>query len=130
MIKQIQVPLIATALTVAFGAQNPVSAQSQDAAELGKQLNNPISSLVSVPFQLDYDNNIGVDDKADSWNLKIEPVIPFRLTDDWNLISRTILPVIWQDDIFSGAGTQEGNLCIGTNQYSSPGRRLGAILLT
>jgi hypothetical protein len=78
-----------------------------DAAALAKQLSNPISSLISVPFQLNYDTGIGQTD-ADRWLLNIQPVIPFDLSEDWNLISRTILPVIDAESPVSGGKDVSG----------------------
>jgi hypothetical protein len=69
-----------------------VLAQSSD-ADLAKQLANPISSLISVPFQSNYDCCFGPKD-ASRYLLNIQPVIPISLNPDWNLITRTILPVI------------------------------------
>jgi hypothetical protein len=65
----------------------------ENSLEIAKQAQNPIASLISVPFQ----NNatFGVGEKSDVQDsLLIEPVVPFRLTSDWNLITRTIVPVI------------------------------------
>jgi hypothetical protein len=76
--------------------------------DLAKKLSNPVASLISIPFQLNYDADIGTDDDGSRYLLNIQPVIPFSLNDDWNVISRTILPVISQDDIFTGAGSQTG----------------------
>ena len=83
-----------------------VPAFSQEASEenLAMQLSNPVAALISVPMQLNYDENIGPLDRGDRWLLNVQPVIPFELNDDWNLISRTILPIVDQSDIFPGAG--------------------------
>ena len=74
-------------------AQEPPAAEVDQAAELAKKLANPVASLVSVPFQANYDFGIGVND-VERFTLNFQPVMPFSISDDWNLIVRTILPVI------------------------------------
>ncbi len=71
-------------------------------------LANPIAALISVPFQFNYDSDIGPADDGERATLNIQPVIPITLNEDWNVISRTIVPITWQDDIFPGAGDQFG----------------------
>jgi hypothetical protein len=85
---------------------SPLHAQDSS-ADLAKKLSNPIASLISVPFQLNYDQGYGPLD-GDKTTLNIQPVIPISLNEDWNLISRTILPVTYQDDIAGPSGSQFG----------------------
>jgi hypothetical protein len=58
--------------------------------------------LISVPFQLNFDRDIGPVEDGTRWQLNFQPVVPMSLNVDWNVISRTILPVIEQEDIASG----------------------------
>lgn len=70
-------------------------------ADLARKLANPVADLISVPIQSNYDFGIGPGD-CTRWTTNIQPVIPFGVTDDWNVISRTILPVIDQQGIAPG----------------------------
>ncbi len=91
-----------------------------DKAALAKQLSNPVASLISVPIQVNYDENIGPGEKGERWTTNIQPVAPFSLNEDWNLISRTILPVISQQDVVPGAGSQDGIGDIVQSAFFSP----------
>ena len=82
-------------------------APAEDAQALAKKLANPISSLISVPFQNNFDFGMGPDKDGFRYTMNFQPVIPVALNKDWNLISRTIVPVIAQDDVV-GASTQFG----------------------
>jgi len=61
--------------------------------ELARAAQNPVASMVSVPFQYNANLNLGPDERTQHV-LNIQPVVPFSLNSDWNLITRTIVPVI------------------------------------
>jgi hypothetical protein len=78
-------------------------AGGDDSTELAKKLSNPVASLISVPFQFNYDEGFGPKD-AYEVVLNVQPVIPISISNDWNLIIRTIVPVVYQDGIDSRFG--------------------------
>ena len=78
-------------------------ATETDGAELAKKLNNPISDLFSVPFQFNWENGIGTPDQT-RYILNIQPVMPFKLDDDVNMIVRIIAPIVSQPPIAGGVG--------------------------
>jgi hypothetical protein len=80
----------------------------QDAAELAKKLSNPISSLISVPFQNNTDYGMG-DLKGSRNTLNIQPVVPFSFNSKLNLITRLIMPIISQYNI-TGEGEKQSGL--------------------
>jgi hypothetical protein len=69
--------------------------------DLAKASQNPVSSLISVPFENNYNVDAGPHDKVQNV-MNIKPVIPVSLNKDWNLINRVILPVISQPRGFEG----------------------------
>jgi hypothetical protein len=88
-------------------AQHASNAKAkQDQQELSKRLANPISSLISVPIQFNYEDGIGLD--GYSSKVTFQPVIPFVLNEGLTLVSRTITSIAYQDDIFPNAGNQFG----------------------
>jgi hypothetical protein len=82
--------------------------EADKAAELAKKLANPVAALISVPIQYNYDTDYGVNDDGSKQFINVQPVIPISISEKWNLISRTILPLIDQQDIPSG--TDESGL--------------------
>lgn len=89
------IPFIVTAALVA-----PLTAQ--DDADLAQQLTNPLADLISMPVQGNMDFGLGPGGGQRMFT-NIQPVIPFNLNENWNLISRTVLPVVDQNGIdFAG----------------------------
>jgi hypothetical protein len=93
---------------------------SADATVLAKKLANPIASLISVPLQ--YNNDTGYGPAGDGVvdRLNIQPVIPVSLDEQWNLIARTIIPVVAQNDIPSSGQGDSGLGDIVASQFFSP----------
>jgi len=97
----------------------PHAIADDSTANIAKQLNNPVAALISVPFQWNYDQDMGPADDGDRQLLNIQPVIPVTLNDDWNIISRTILPLIKQDNVAPDSD-QEGTGDITQSFFFSP----------
>ena len=89
-------------------------------ADLAQDLTNPIANLVTIPIQANYDQDIGLADRGSKLAVNIQPVIPFDVNEDWNLITRTIAPIVYQDDIFPGEGSQFGLGDINLTMFFSP----------
>ncbi|HET6940680.1 MAG TPA: hypothetical protein VFH89_00820, partial [Sphingomicrobium sp.] len=87
-----------TSTAYAQDEQAPPSVAPSAPDDLSKQLNNPVSSLISVPFQENIDFSVGPDEGTRSV-LNVQPVVPFAISKEWNLIVRTIMPVTYQDDV-------------------------------
>ncbi len=106
--------------------------QDDQAAELTKKLANPISSLISVPLQYNYDDGYGADGDGSVGRLNIQPVVPVSISEDWNLITRTIIPLVDQEDVpvegasDSGLGDVNASLFFSPKQPTARGLIWGA----
>ena len=94
---------------------------SDESTELAKKSQNPVADMISIPFQ----NNVffGAGQKhAPIYNMNIQPVIPFKLNEDWNLITRTVIPFISQPSQFNGMDSSTGFGDINPTFYFSPSK--------
>ena len=119
LLSLVMVPVLFSLALSAQAEDMPDAKQGSD-ADLAQELSNPIADLITIPVQMNYDRGIGPQD--DGWKLQtnIRPVIPFQLNDSWNLITRTIIPVIYQDDIVPGSGSDFGLGDINMSLFFSP----------
>jgi len=97
-------------------------------AELAKKLNNPVASLISVPIQNNWDFGIGPEN-AMKYTANIQPVIPITLNKDWNLILRTILPVIYAESPVKGGADHSGLGDVTQSFFLSPKAPVGGWIL-
>jgi hypothetical protein len=108
------------ALSIAACCLAPTLVHAQEGdAELAKKLSNPVSNLISVPFQQNYDCCYGPEDGG-RYTLNIQPVIPFSLNQDWNLIVRTIVPVVKKEHAYPGDDTAFGFSDVTQSFFFSP----------
>jgi hypothetical protein len=112
--------LLAQSPTPSPTAEPSATGGPASAEELAKKLSNPIASLISVPFQSNFDFNAGQDNDRFKYTLNIQPVIPLSLSADWNLIARIIQPVIYQDELFPGLGSTFGLGDLNPSFFFSP----------
>jgi hypothetical protein len=114
--------------TTALFAQEAADDEKTKAGELAKKLQNPIASLISVPIQNNWDFSIGPAD-AIRYTANIQPVIPFSLTEDWNLITRTIVPVIYAESPVKGDDDEAGLGDIVQSFFFSPKEPVGGWIM-
>jgi len=99
--------LALTATTLAAQSAATTDDDKAAAAELAKKLQNPVASLIQVPIQNNFDFGAGPAGDGFQYKVNVQPVVPISLNEDWNLISRTIVPIVYQENIF-GVSSQSG----------------------
>jgi hypothetical protein len=108
--RSISIALLASCASAAAPAFAELSAE-----ELAKIAQNPVGNLISIPFQNNTNLNYG-SEKGTQNILNIQPVIPFEVSKDWNIITRTIVPIIWLPALGPDQGAVSG---LGDMQFSA-----------
>ncbi len=99
----------------------PTAGRAQEDVNLAQLTQNPVADLISVPFQNNTNFGLGPNDRTQNV-LNIQPVVPLGLSANWNLITRTIVPVIVQPDLASESGSTTGLGDILFSAFLSPGQ--------
>lgn len=123
---RVQGTFLALLVAVSALCAAALPAWAQETPEIAKQAQNPIASLISVPFENDFNPETGIN-KEDSYVLEMKPVVPFNLSHDWNLITRTIIPVIQVPDLAPGVDGTTGVGDVQLSLFLSPARA-GAVI--
>lgn len=97
------------------------TAGADEVEDLAKQAQNPVSNLINLPFQNNTNFNVGPGDDVQNV-LNIQPVVPFSVNENWNLITRTIVPLIYQPEVIPGYGSEFGLGDINATFFMSPAK--------
>ncbi len=97
-----------------------------DMASLAKASQNPVSTLISVPFENNLTFNNGTEDSVVD-TLNIKPVVPMSFGKNWNLINRVIIPAVYQEERFPEEGNRFGLGDITYQGFISP-KKVGKII--
>jgi len=116
------------ALVSALLFSTSVSAEGESETELAMETQNPVSDLISVPFQNNTSYKFGPRQRTLNV-LNIQPVLPFELNEDWNFITRTIFPIISSPSLMPGQDRKTGVGDIQLSTFLSPVKPVGEWLL-
>lgn len=128
-----QVMTLQAAPTTEATTQPETTAAETERAEksdaLLKAAQNPVANLISVPFQNNFNLGAGSDghDNECIYVLNFQPVIPFELSDEWNLITRTIVPIINQPALGPDMESAFGLGDVNPTLFFSPAKANGLI---
>jgi hypothetical protein len=99
--------------------KGPAEADATSNEALAKAAQNPVAKMISVPLQNNFNFGVGPNDVT-QWVLNVQPVIPVTLNEDWNLITRTIIPIVNQPSPAPGVSSAFGLGNINPTGFLSP----------
>jgi hypothetical protein len=112
----------AAGATAPEGAKPPAEApEAPGESDLAKKTQNPVASLISVPFQSNFNFGVGPDNGV-QYVGNFQPVIPISLSENWNMINRPIVPVLYQPRASAAQGSEWGLGDIQYQAYFSPAK--------
>jgi hypothetical protein len=112
-----------------FGASHALAqpADSDSSSDVAKQLQNPVGNLTSIPFQSNTNFNAGPHGGVQNV-LNIQPVVPFHLNADWNIIERAILPLVWSPSLLPAPSTPFGAAPANFSTFFSPAKPVNGLV--
>jgi len=102
-------------------ADSAARSKSEEQEALAKAAQNPVASMISVPLQNNFNFGIGPNNVT-QWVLNVQPVIPISISEDWKLITRTIVPIINQPSPAPGVPSAFGLGDINPTIFLSPAK--------
>jgi hypothetical protein len=112
---------VVLALSPLLYAVHEARAADESEMELAKKRQNPVDDLITVASQSNFSFNAGTKQET-VYVLNAQPVIPIKLTPDWNLITRTIMPIINQPSLFPHGESAFGMRDINPTLFFSPSK--------
>ncbi len=106
----------AALVIAALMLQAPAAGADEALFKLAKKAANPIADLATAPLLYNWDGKLGADEQGTSNYVRFQPVVPLHIDRDWNVITRLFMPIVEQQDVSPGYGTQAG--LVGTNLSS------------
>jgi hypothetical protein len=106
---------------IVLADENAQASSEAQTEALAKEAQNPVAKLISVPFQNNFNFNVGPNNVT-QYVLNVQPVVPFSLGEDWNLITRTVMPIINQPSAAPGAPSAFGLGDINPTFFLSPAK--------
>ena len=108
------------ALTIAAMTVLAPVARADELFDLAKKVANPLADLMTAPVLYNWEGRLGDDREGTSNYMRFQPVLPLHVDRDWNLITRLFMPVVEQNDVSPGAGTDVGLTGMNLSFFASP----------